>query len=214
METVSRKELIAQQYEEKKRNQHKEERRKKLTKWIIIGITVVLLIVGFGWVIKESNKPLPGIEVSDQGRGHIPQKEWENFFYNSNPPTSGQHDAVWTKAGIYEDVQADGHLVHSLEHGYVILSYNCTKVSEKGKAQSAKDCDTLKKQLAEIANIKLWKIIVVPRPQLDVPLAVTAWNQIEKFEKIDSTGLKDLDKEKIQAFIQAFQNHGPEVTAE
>lgn len=203
---LSKKELIARKHEEERKKIDQEEKRKNIIKWVIIGVITVLIGVGVFWIIKESNKPLPGQEVEDQGRGHIEQKEWEKFNYKSNPPTSGPHDAVWTNTGIYDQPQADGHLVHSLEHGYVILSYNCDKLSDQNS------CDTVKKQLADIAHVKLWKIVVTPRPNLDVPLALTAWDRIEKFKTVGNSGLTDSQKTQVQAFIDAFRDHGPEAT--
>ena len=92
-------------------------------------VSLLALLVGGGlwWVIKESSKPLPGQFVESQGRDHISKEKWEKFKYNSNPPTSGPHDVEWIKAGIYDVPQGDGNLVHSLEHGYIIISYNCEK---------------------------------------------------------------------------------------
>lgn len=92
---------------------------------IILGSTIAIFIIAvIAWAFFESSKKLPGIEYQDQGRDHIPITE--NFEFNSNPPTSGKHNADWIRAGIYETPKEDPYLVHSLEHGYVIISYNCT----------------------------------------------------------------------------------------
>ena len=178
---------------------HREQRTKTFLKWGIIAVVVTVIAVGGWWVIKESNKPLPGQFFENQGRDHVTQEKWDKFKYNSNPPTSGPHDPVWTKAGIYNKPQGDGHLVHSLEHGYVIISYNC-KADEKS-------CTDLVKQLSDVANEqKLWKLILVPRPELDTRIALTAWTRIDKFNTFD--------KDRMVNFISAFRDHGPEQTME
>ena len=93
--------------------------------WIIVG-GIVLLFIGFlAWLFIASSKPLPGEKIADLGRGHIPLGEVVD--YNSNPPTSGKHYEDWIRAGVYETSKDDRNLVHSLEHGYIIMSYNCDK---------------------------------------------------------------------------------------
>lgn len=225
------------------RQEHaKEQKKGSMVKWFVIAVIVVLLGVG-GWLlVKNLSKPLPGQQMPNQGRDHVGQDQWSKFTYNSNPPTSGPHDVEWTKAGVYDSPQGDGHLVHSLEHGYVVISYNCgsnstnekpatIETQNKNETQkeelsvsatfsgsvvaretsvnplSTEDCDNLKKQVADLANDKkIWKLIVIPRPNLDARIAITAWTWIEK--------LDTFNKAKIVAFIDAHRNHGPEQTME
>jgi len=93
---------------------------------IIFSVVGVLALGGFlAWLFMASNQPLPGTKVADLGREHI--TDISDFEYNSNPPTSGSHFPVWAKKGVYDRVLSDGHLIHSLEHGYVVISYNCDK---------------------------------------------------------------------------------------
>lgn len=239
---LSKKERKRFKKELERQGQEQEQKKGKIGKWMALGL--VVLIIGFGItaLAREFSKPLPGQNVADQGRIHVSQNEWEKFSYNSNPPTSGPHDAIWTKAGIYDTPQGDGHLIHALEHGYIVISYNCDKrvqglwlgiqevfaheteemheepmasASAEQTSSSAElkddiwgneDCKTLKKQLADLADKnKLWKLIVVPRPNLDVPIALTTWGRIAKLDKFS--------EEKISRFIDAFRNHGPEATA-
>lgn len=194
--------------------------KNNLLKWSAALVGTALLFVGGFYLYQEFTRPLPGQQVEDLGREHVPQEEWEKFKYNSNPPTSGPHDVVWTRPGIYEEPQGDGHLVHSLEHGYIIISYNCAPQSGReqeedstesaemiSEAFSSDECEDLKQQLSDLANEKkLWKLIVVPRPSLDSEIALTAWGRINK--------LNSFDKERISQFVDALRNHGPEQTME
>lgn len=86
-------------------------------------VAVLISIIILAWLYMESIKPLPGTKLEDLGRDHIPVGQESK--YNSNPPTSGPHYEDWVRSGIYEEVREDRNLVHSLEHGYVIMSYNC-----------------------------------------------------------------------------------------
>lgn len=213
-------------------------------------IIFILLVLGLGgfWGFREFSKPLPGREVADLGREHSARTEWEKFSYNSNPPTSGPHDTEWIRAGIYNEPQGDGYLVHSLEHGYIIVSYNCTKLKSKvthstSSGQKSKviestfaheedessvasdaaeaspsgvlkddawrsdQCPRLKDALSALAKEKrIWKLIVVPRPSLDAALALTAWGRIDTLNTFDS--------DRINRFIDAYRDRGPERTTE
>jgi hypothetical protein len=247
MEKLSKKEKKLLKKEEFESQLAREERNKAIKKWTIITVIVVLLVAGLWWVIKESNKPLPGQTVDDLGRTHV--KIGEKIKYNSNPPTSGSHYPEWTKAGIYDAPKQDEYLVHSLEHGYIIISYNCEKLSARsfwGIARgfipqtyaqepsmnqptastesmptveaspeakltdpkwNSKACNDIKNQLKAITDEKrIWKMIVIPRPNLDTTIALTAWDRIDKMDSVK--------KEEINSFIDAFRDKGPEQTME
>lgn len=88
---------------------------------------VVLLILFAYWMYKELAKPLPGDHFDDLGRQHT--DDISEFVYNSNPATSGTHFPMWAKKGVYDRMISDGYLVHSLEHGYVVISYDCSRLT-------------------------------------------------------------------------------------
>lgn len=94
--------------------------------YLIGGLAVVAAVgAGIWWLYNEATKPLPGQIVADLGAEHT--TNISDVTYNSNPPTSGKHFPVWAKGGVYDRVISDGHLLHSLEHGYVVISYNCSQ---------------------------------------------------------------------------------------
>lgn len=204
------------------------------------------------WIYKIATKPLPGEAVPAMGRDHV--TDIYGVVYNSNPPTSGPHFPVWAKAGVYDRLISDGYLIHSMEHGYVIIWYDCSKALSGSLLKTAyahdepsKDstdsgallmhmkvtpsgtmswftpenppekeielpdsfrvdsCKSLVGELAEFTSLAQ-RVIVVPRLNMDTPIALTAWERIEK--------LNSLDSERIKAFIKAFHNKGPEQTVE
>ncbi|MBI4035209.1 MAG: DUF3105 domain-containing protein [Candidatus Chisholmbacteria bacterium] len=112
-----------------------QERDKELrmgwVKKVIVG-TVVVAIIGWGGykIISGGKIEQVGELVEDLGREHV--RDIAGISYNSNPPTSGKHFPVWAKKGVYDRVISDGHLIHSLEHGYIIVSYDCTKLQTTG----------------------------------------------------------------------------------
>ena len=205
----------------KERKIHEMQTNKKrggIVKWVVIAVVLALFIWGVMWFMKEASRPIPGKEMPNQGRDHVSEKEWGKFKYNSNPPTSGPHDAVWTKGGMYNQPQGDGHLVHSLEHGYVIISYNCgiitqnpelrTENSGTESAEMDKGCLDFVSKLKEKVEKDSWKLILIARPTLDTNFALTAWTRIDKFKTEEAT------MERVDNFIDSLRNHGPEQTME
>ena len=167
----------------------------------IIAVSVLLFIIILVWLFVESSKPLPGTKTADEGRGHVPLGE--EVKYVTNPPTSGKHYEDWTRSGVYDSPKDDRNLVHSLEHGYVIMSYKCSE----GSSESSEDCKAHHDQLAKIYEQKgKKKLIVLPRPNLDTNFVLTSWDYIDKFN--------DFDKGRIEKFIDAHLNQGPEKTME
>lgn len=183
-------------------------------KILIIG--AVITIVGvFAFVYNETNKPQPGEKVEDLGREHF--SIGTTFEYNSNPPTSGNHYEEWTKAGAFDTIKDDRNLLHSLEHGYIIMTYKCPGVGSSifnsppeatsSAVGSQGECKQRYNQLKPIFEAKgQRKLIVVPREDLDTNYAVTAWTRMDKFN--------DFDQKRIEQFIDAYKNQGPERTME
>lgn len=100
-----------------------------MNKWVIILSSAVLAGGFLVWLFVNSTKPLPGEKTLQGGRAHISTSKLD---YKFNPPTSGDHDAAWITKGFYEEPRSDGALVHSLEHGYIIVWYNCDKKVQSG----------------------------------------------------------------------------------
>lgn len=163
---------------------------------VFIGIGLATVIVIGGAIFLTSNqtgpsaKPLLGQNVPISGRQHFP--DGTKITYDTNPPAEGNHYAKPQDAGVYITPPADGHLVHSLEHGAVILWYNPKMLSK----------DQIK-QLANLFNsISLSKTIMTPRDNMDVPVAVTSWGRILKLQSIDA--------KQIKAFFETNYDRGPE----
>ncbi|HEV7862796.1 MAG TPA: DUF3105 domain-containing protein [Acidimicrobiia bacterium] len=165
-------------------------------------LVVLLGVLGFSLLGRRSNSPpalsgalrasleLGGCTVdtrSDPGRAHIPQTT-----YKVDPPAGGDHDPVPSPAGFYDatDVPTDGHLVHSLEHGFVIVWYQPSSTSAESLAG-----------LRDLARRHKW-VLVAPRPSMTTPLAATAWHR-RLLCPAGTTG-------PIGNFITAFRNQGPE----
>ena len=161
--------------------------------FIGIGIATVILLVGGISLLSNSGsspKSLMGQTVRITGRTHFPQGT--PIHYNTNPPAEGNHYPNPQPAGIYPTPPPDGNLVHSLEHGAVILWYNPKKLSSK-------QIDTVKNIFNKAPGDKN---IMVARTSMDVPLALTSWGRILK--------LNSIDEKTIDAFFNANVDQGPE----
>lgn len=222
-----------------------------LGKYIVIGLVVlVLLVIGaIGWTVAnppkkaDSNtaKYLKAQKVQELGRTHV--TDISGIQYTSNPPTSGNHFPLWAKRGVYTELVSDGYLVHSLEHGYIVMSYNCgdkgsgtyTPLKKGDKLTvmegdindtsmrpitpntmpkeevplpasfKSAECQALVKNLSQFLDT-YQRIVITPRPNMDSRIALAAWGEIDKMDTFD--------KNRIDAFINAFHNKGPEQTVE
>lgn len=96
--------------------------KKKFFSWLAY---ISLIVATLFLISKQITKDIPGESVDDLGSEHV--TDIADVIYNSNPPTSGKHFPMWAKKGVYDRLLSDGYLIHSLEHGYIIIWYDCTK---------------------------------------------------------------------------------------
>ncbi|MBI2314499.1 DUF3105 domain-containing protein [Candidatus Daviesbacteria bacterium] len=184
---------------------------------VIIGVIIaaVILLGGGIWFLSiqgakdqaKLSQPLIGEAIASQGANHVPEGTKEE--YSTNPPTSGPHYANSQPAGIYDKPVQDGNLIHSMEHGAVILWYKpsggtdnqLTEGTESAKINvlSEQDIDRLKQIFG---SVSVSKKIMVPRDSLDVPIALTSWGRLLKLQTIDES--------QIKTFMETNENRGPE----
>ena len=184
----------------KAKQQAKQQRKQKIERVIYgaVGLAVLGALAFFGWNLFG---PKPGESVPVQGREHI-QVDDPHEPYNSDPPTSGPHAGA-VPADFYNEAPPDENLVHNLEHGYVILWYNCSTLDEAG-------CQNLKSQIQAVMDrarpvsiaTTAKKLIAAPRPSMDALLALTSWGRMLK--------LQSFDEPVITNFIDKLRGQAPE----
>jgi hypothetical protein len=197
---VTKKERREQRREEERRRQAQAARRARTTRYTTIAVVAVLAVVGLalawgpisGLFNRGGAALAQGQQFADQGRDHINAGQ-THAAYNSNPPTSGPHYAAPANWGIYDQPVADETLVHNLEHGGIVINYNCPT-----------GCPELVQQLKDFAGQYKSKIVLAPRPNPDVPhrITLTAWTWLD--------GFNDFDAARIRAFIAAHKDRAPE----
>ena len=183
-----------------RRDQLRERQRKQKLRTALIwgGIgTIALALVGI--IIWRSVRPLTGEAVPIMVSSPHLSPNSDPGNYNSDPPTSGLHYAETSRAGFYDENIYDfpaAYLIHNLEHGYVIFWYNCDTLSES-------ECAELKSQIrTTIDDLGGIKLIAYPWPSIDVPVVMTSWGRLQRFETFEA--------EKAKAFYRANLNRAPE----
>ncbi len=142
-----------------------------------------------------ASEPAPaGLEevqtFPSEGRSHLdPGEKWD---YSHYPPTSGPHDPVPVKPGFYGKPQAPEKLVHSLEHGNIVIYYDNPP-------------EPVLRQLEKWAREYTGKwdgVVVTPLPGLGKGVILTAWTKLLRLDPFDPA--------KASAFMEAFRGKGPE----
>lgn len=175
--------------------------------------TVLLVTGGLGFVgligyaVWAATQPvvLPGVEVPVMENIFHIQPGQAPESYNSDPPTSGQHWAEPASAGFYTKAPPDEQLVHNLEHGYVVIYYNCAGLTEQ-ECKRLQDDVRGTMALAGVTDLTgSPKTIAAPRPDMDARIAATSWGRLYTSP--------ELDRDELLAFVQHFRNLAPEPAA-
>jgi hypothetical protein len=139
------------------------------------------------------------LTIPNEGARHVAQGT--QVTYATNPPASGPHWPAPAARGFYDSVVQEEAWVHSLEHGYVVLLFDC-----RG------DCDpVLIAQLQQFfadappsAAFGHAKLVLTPYSGLPegALLTVVAWDH--------QLHLAAFDEPAILAFFNQYQDQGPE----
>jgi hypothetical protein len=145
-----------------------------------------------------------------EGSTHVPVCAL--IDYRTNPPSSGNHYPIWAAYKTYPSPVPEGFWVHDLEHGAVVLTYNCAVT---GTADSGTCNDDIAAAAAMIAALPddpacvsipqqsvRRRIVMVPDPKLDVRFAASAWGWTLRANCFDDSA--------FLAFENAHYGHGPE----
>ncbi|MBC5824539.1 MAG: DUF3105 domain-containing protein [Candidatus Eremiobacteraeota bacterium] len=151
-----------------------------------------------------------GKAYHSQGHDHLELKELTRFRYNSDPPTSGPHREVFSDTFVSPTPLPKFIQVHLLEHGNVLLQYNCTcpdiASALAGIAATYNDRllppNELQPLPTDVQNGEQQgqAVIVAPYPAMKYKIALTAWTRLATLESPDRV--------KITSFIDAYLHNG------
>jgi hypothetical protein len=170
---------------------------------LVVGAVAFALLAGGKSLDREAapvtNYPYPVqfFPPDPGGRGHFAQGETYDD-YNSDPPTSGPH-TVAVAPGVYDAPVPKESAVHNMEHGQVVVWYNCN-----GGPQPLDEtaCGMLRGDVAGIvteANGSGKKVLMTPYPNMDNRIALTAWQFLDAFDEFDA--------QRVRTFIDTFYCH-------
>ncbi len=201
---------------------------------IILVITAFLFFLI--WLFIASSKPLPGEKLMQDGRNHL--AEGSKVEYKFNPPTSGDHYASWISKGFYNEPRSDGNVVHSMEHGYITIWYDCGRkglgfrvqgivgtayaqgigMTQGSEGNPSAKLSDLPKSFSDGSCDSLKSQLkeiyqknqhkLIIMPRVEIDSPVIL-TAWGRMEKLNS-----VDQAKIKEFIDAYRDAGPEATTE
>ncbi len=134
---------------------------------------------------------------TEPSTGNLHVDPGSEIEYENVPPTSGTHyGGQWENAGFFEEPRPYGTLVHSIEHGAVVVYYDPAELSDEAETD-------LRERAGQ--HTGRWRsFIAVPNPEDDPDAAyvLTAW---EKRLTMD-----EYDPETVDAFVAEYIGRGPE----
>ncbi len=112
--------------------------------------------------------------------------------YRDRMPTAGAHDPKWIDPGVYDRPQIATRLVHSLEHGMIVIYYDSPPEEVFATLQT----------WAGLYGGPWSGLVVVPMPGLGDEVVLTAWERMLR--------LKPFDAPTAAAFVDTYRGRGPE----
>lgn len=116
----------------------------------------------------------------------------QSYDYGVPFPTSGPHARVPLNPGFYDEPQAKTQLVHSVEHGSVVIYFDAPGAEAVG----------LLKDWAGLYSGQWDGVVAVRSPNLGKTVMLTAWRKQLKLDSFDAAA--------AAAFIDAYRGRGPE----
>lgn len=183
----------------------KTRKRKGMKPWEIgvIGVLVVAAAYG-GWSWWRSGAAekeflalaaaggggLSAVVTKQGSGGHL--RPGQQAGYRDRMPTAGAHDPKWVNPGVYGTPQPPTKLVHSLEHGMVVVYYDKPQAPVR---------ETIESWPGLYAG--MWSgVVVAPMPGLGEEVVLTAWQKTLR--------LKSFDEAAAAAFVDRYRGRGPE----
>ena len=187
-------------------------RQPKKNYWYIgaSAVIAVLVIAGFalGGVNLQrdqgsgsSDEYVEGIgEQQDIMPTRIHVTEPQPVDYNTTPPTSGNHWDWWARCGFYEDGLPDERIVHNLEHGNIVVSYNL---------QAGPELDRLKAFMDGFELAPSWAVTRYYDKVPEGTVALSAWGVLDSMEGVDEGRIERFFRTYAGTLGPEFPNGSP-----
>jgi hypothetical protein len=124
-----------------------------------------------------------------------------NVKYKSEPPALGLHYPEWPDDDIYEEAPPLTRVVHTLEHGRVLIWLR-PDLTEEQRAQ-----------FKALYEEDPYHVIMLPREELKEPFAVSAWTHrgdVQTGHVLRCQDINDSTWDAIRAFKEKYRDKAPE----
>ncbi len=128
-------------------------------------------------------------------------EECSDIQYSTSPPVFGDHYPYWAAYQSYDFPLPLGFLVHDLEHGAVVLFYDCPDGCDEEVARAKGFIAELPDDPRCASDVRV-QVILVPRPGLGSRWAAAAWGWSLNAECFDASAFGE--------FYEAHHGRGPE----
>lgn len=102
------------------------------------------------------------LRANNLSHNHLPTCDDPSCGNGADPPLGGDHCPVWLNCGVFDTAQPKCNWIHNLEHGQVVMVYNCS------------GCDALVQSLEDYQAMYS-DSVVTPDPDLPNKVAVMVW---------------------------------------
>lgn len=162
------------------------ERRRGGMLWGAVALVLVLIVGLVAWAIIRDSPALVDLSAVEEYENTSAVHTTEPVEYDMMPPVGGPHHPTWWNCGVYQEELPLEHVVHSLEHGAVWLSYQPSLPAD---------------QIAVLEELGGQEYMMVsPVGAQDSPVVATSWDTQLK--------LDEAEERTLQAFIREFKQ-GP-----
>jgi len=134
----------------------------------------------------------------EQGDITHPTDPDEEVEYTTEPPAVGTHYQETPEDGIYDEAPPTTHIVHSLEHGRVLIWVR-PDLPEEQRAQ-----------FKALYEEDPYHVIMLPREELKEPFAVSAWTGADDGHILRCDEVNDSTWDAIRAFKEKYRDKAPE----
>ncbi len=168
---------------------------RRMRRWVYLasaGLIAVLVILSFALTSFPAGggrtaaggptSPIDGVGTvyADEGDEHV--GEATPVKYTTTPPHSGNHWGRWAACGVYANELPDERIVHNLEHGQIVISYNLP---------DGDDVASLVALTEELDDFDLWGLLR-PYSKIDEgKVGLSAWTVIDVVEGVDEERIKE-----------------------
>lgn len=163
---------------------------------MVVVLVLLALLAFFLFVPRPAQAQ--GYQVPIDGAPHqVPQGT--DVQYDHSPPSSGDYYDQSSAYGVLATAVAPGAWMQNLEHGGIVVLYNCPQECPDVVQQLTGVYDGAPPSVLFPGHVKM---VVAPYPGMSQTISVLAWGWEDDMQTVD--------KERILAFYRTHVDRGPD----